>query len=65
MANKLHPSDTRKIRRSLEIFEETGMSHSKIIEQQQKDVSKECLYNALGIFLTCEKEVLHSRIDNR
>ncbi|XP_057268563.1 tRNA dimethylallyltransferase [Pezoporus wallicus] len=37
MAAKLHPHDKRKVARSLQVFEETGIPHSEILQQQQEE----------------------------
>ncbi|XP_075629942.1 tRNA dimethylallyltransferase isoform X1 [Balearica regulorum gibbericeps] len=37
MAAKLHPHDKRKMARSLQVFEETGIPHSEILHQQQEE----------------------------
>ncbi|XP_064408307.1 tRNA dimethylallyltransferase [Latimeria chalumnae] len=36
MAARLHPHDKRKVARSLQVYEETGIPHSKLIHQQQQ-----------------------------
>eukprot|EP00062_Callorhinchus_milii_P020731 gi/632976706/ref/XP_007904945.1/ PREDICTED: tRNA dimethylallyltransferase, mitochondrial isoform X2 [Callorhinchus milii] len=36
MAAKLHPNDKRKVVRSLQIYEEAGIPHSKILQQQRQ-----------------------------
>ncbi|KAG3282849.1 tRNA isopentenyltransferase 1, transcript variant X2 [Ictidomys tridecemlineatus] len=37
MAAKLHPHDKRKVARSLQVFEETGISHSEFLHQQHAE----------------------------
>nr|XP_009940316.1 PREDICTED: tRNA dimethylallyltransferase, mitochondrial [Opisthocomus hoazin] len=37
MAAKLHPHDKRKVARSLQVFEQTGIPHSEILHQQQEE----------------------------
>ncbi|NXU59142.1 MOD5 dimethylallyltransferase, partial [Turnix velox] len=37
MAAKIHPHDKRKVARSLQVFEETGIPHSEILHQQQEE----------------------------
>ncbi|XP_068773455.1 tRNA dimethylallyltransferase isoform X2 [Struthio camelus] len=37
MAAKLHPHDKRKVARSLQVFEETGIAHSEILHRQQEE----------------------------
>ncbi|XP_070466266.1 tRNA dimethylallyltransferase isoform X22 [Equus przewalskii] len=36
-AAKLHPHDKRKVARSLQVFEETGISHSEFLHRQQAE----------------------------
>ena len=68
MAKKLHPSDTRKIRRSLEIFQRTGKRHSQlIIEQHERGggVGGTKRYDSAIFWLHAERDVLDERIDSR
>lgn len=66
MANKIHPNDYRKIRRSLEIYESTGIRQSDhIIQQLERNKKEQPRYNVRCIWLTCDLEVLHKRLDNR
>ncbi|XP_054393513.1 tRNA dimethylallyltransferase isoform X5 [Pongo abelii] len=37
MAAKLHPHDKRKVARSLQVFEETGISHSEFLHRQHTE----------------------------
>ncbi|XP_059996435.1 tRNA dimethylallyltransferase isoform X2 [Lagenorhynchus albirostris] len=37
MAAKLHPHDKRKVARSLQVFEETGISHSEFLHRQHSE----------------------------
>ncbi|KAF6345938.1 tRNA isopentenyltransferase 1 [Rhinolophus ferrumequinum] len=37
MAAKLHPHDKRKVARSLQVFEETGISHSEFLQRQHAE----------------------------
>ncbi|XP_031320733.1 tRNA dimethylallyltransferase isoform X4 [Camelus dromedarius] len=37
MAAKLHPHDKRKVARSLQVFEETGISHSEFLHRQHAE----------------------------
>ena len=61
MAEKLHPNDFRKIRRSIEIFEETGERNSVLIQRQKgmqssQELRLQCLLFWLGTCyaLRCE-----------
>uniref|UniRef100_A0A8C4JRM0 tRNA dimethylallyltransferase n=1 Tax=Dromaius novaehollandiae TaxID=8790 RepID=A0A8C4JRM0_DRONO len=37
MAARLHPHDKRKVARSLQVFEETGIPHSELLHRQQQE----------------------------
>ncbi|CAJ0932455.1 unnamed protein product [Ranitomeya imitator] len=37
MAAKLHPHDTRKVARSLQVYEESGISHTEHLRRQQEE----------------------------
>ena len=71
MAEKLHPNDTRKIKRSLEVYEKSGITHSEHIAQQhsQKGSSEHSgpmrLKNVCVLWLQCEYETLDKRLDAR
>jgi tRNA dimethylallyltransferase len=73
MAARWHPKDGRKIRRSLEIFFQTGRPASEIYKEQmtQKrkamDESEGLLRfpNTLVFWVHAEKEILNARLDAR
>ncbi len=71
MAQKLHPNDTRKIKRSLQVYERSGIIHSKHIAQQQsQEGSSEYsgpmrFKNVCVLWLRCEFETLDKRLDAR
>lgn len=66
MSNKIHPNDYRKIRRSLEIYEQTKIPHSQlIINQIERNKNELPRYNVRVIWLTCDLDVLHKRLDER
>lgn len=73
MAARWHPKDGRKIRRSLEIFFQTGRPASEIYKEQmaQKNEAldkEKCLLrfqNTLVFWVHAEKEVLNTRLDTR
>ncbi|KAJ6151396.1 hypothetical protein N7470_006993 [Penicillium chermesinum] len=73
MAARWHPKDGRKIRRSLEIFFQTGRRASEIYAEQQA-LKKETVQNKEGLlrfsdtvifWVHAEKEVLNGRPDSR
>ncbi|MGD9974343.1 MAG: tRNA (adenosine(37)-N6)-dimethylallyltransferase MiaA [Desulfatirhabdiaceae bacterium] len=61
-ANRIHPNDTYRIIRALEIFETTGTPMSKL--HQRHGFSTE-IFAAGMIGLYRQKELLYERIDNR
>ncbi|KAJ5352322.1 hypothetical protein N7452_001296 [Penicillium brevicompactum] len=73
MAARWHPNDGRKIRRSLEIFFQTGRPASEIYNEQ-KAQKKEALTqdegllrfpNTLVFWVHSDKEILNARLDAR
>ncbi|XP_066494595.1 tRNA dimethylallyltransferase [Tiliqua scincoides] len=71
MAAKLHPHDRRKLARSLQIYEEMGISHSELLQQQQKEEGGGPLGGPLKypnpciLWLYTEQAVLEKRLDER
>ncbi|CAL5868869.1 uncharacterized protein PFLUO_LOCUS3096 [Penicillium psychrofluorescens] len=73
MAGRWHPKDTRKIRRSLEIYLQTGRPASEIYAEQKllkkqavmKDEGLLRFENTLILWVHAEKEVLNARLDAR
>ncbi|KAJ6663388.1 hypothetical protein lerEdw1_009467 [Lerista edwardsae] len=71
MAAKLHPHDRRKLARSLQIYEEMGVSHSELLRQQQKEEGGGPLGGPLKypnpciLWLYTEQAVLEKRLDER
>jgi tRNA dimethylallyltransferase len=71
MATRLHPNDTRKIARSLQVYEQHGIPHSKLLADQQKKEGGTAFGGPLRFdftcvfWLQCEKEVLNDRLDKR
>lgn len=75
MAARWHPKDARKIRRSLEIYFQTGRPASEIYAEQQVQKEKAVLQsegqgllrfeNTLIFWVHAEKEVLNARLDAR
>ena len=58
-AQKLHPNDTKRVIRALEIYDTTGKQKS---EQVQEKISK---YDFKLLFLNTDREVLYDRINKR
>jgi tRNA dimethylallyltransferase len=73
MAARWHPKDGRKIRRSLEIFFQTGRPASEIYKEQMTQKRKAMeesegllrFPNTLVFWVHAEKEVLNARLDAR
>ncbi|MFO7970121.1 MAG: tRNA (adenosine(37)-N6)-dimethylallyltransferase MiaA [Desulfobacterales bacterium] len=61
-AERIHPNDSYRIIRALEVYELTGKS---ITEFQQDHGFKENRFNALKIGLHIKRELLYDRIDHR
>nr|XP_057902540.1 tRNA dimethylallyltransferase isoform X2 [Doryrhamphus excisus] len=71
MAAMLHPNDKRKIARSLQVYEETGVPHSSWLEEQRgqrggNDLGGPLRYPDPCIFwLHADMDVLDNRLDAR
>ena len=71
MADRLHPSDSRKIARSLQVYEQLGRPHSKILQEQQQRLGGSAYggpqrYKHTCVFwLQCQREILNERLDSR
>ena len=62
MAAKIHPNDSQRIKRGLEIYEETGKTWSEHIQRQKNQKMSNCLI--LGL-TTADRTVLYERINRR
>ncbi|KAM9340361.1 tRNA dimethylallyltransferase [Symphorus nematophorus] len=71
MAAMLHPNDKRKIARSLQIHEETGVPHSRWLEEQRGQVGGDGLGGPLRypdpciFWLHADMDALDKRLDTR
>uniref|UniRef100_A0A8C5EN27 tRNA dimethylallyltransferase n=1 Tax=Gouania willdenowi TaxID=441366 RepID=A0A8C5EN27_GOUWI len=71
MAAMLHPNDKRKIARSLQIHEETGVPHSRWLEEQRQQEGGDGLGGPLRypepciFWLHAEMKALDTRLDGR
>jgi tRNA dimethylallyltransferase len=73
MAERWHPRDARKIRRSLEIYFQTGRRASEIYAEQKllkneavlKDEGLLRFDNTLIFWVHAEKDILNARLDSR
>ncbi|MCP3891315.1 MAG: tRNA (adenosine(37)-N6)-dimethylallyltransferase MiaA [Desulfobulbaceae bacterium] len=64
-AEKIHPNDTHRLLRALEIYLLTGKPWSDAIREHATDGNKYLFKNVLQIGLTCERSILYQRINNR
>ncbi|XP_073521712.1 tRNA dimethylallyltransferase isoform X1 [Phyllobates terribilis] len=71
MAAKLHPHDKRKVARSLQVFEESGISHTEHLKRQQEEDGGGPLGGSLRyqhhciLWLHSDQEVLNARLNAR
>ena len=64
-AERIHANDEQRILRALEILMCTGIPWSQHLNKQSLDKGKGLFSNSLQIGLTCERQILYSRINNR
>eukprot|EP01063_Lacrimia_lanifica_P016288 TRINITY_DN22899_c0_g1_i1.p1 TRINITY_DN22899_c0_g1~~TRINITY_DN22899_c0_g1_i1.p1 ORF type:complete len:470 (+),score=120.47 TRINITY_DN22899_c0_g1_i1:69-1478(+) len=66
MAAKYHPRDVRRVRRSLEVYEETGEAHSAIIARQVPDTLRFTpAARNIALWVDCDRGTLYGRLDKR
>ncbi|XP_053349205.1 tRNA dimethylallyltransferase [Clarias gariepinus] len=71
MAAMLHPNDARKIARSLQVYQETGLKHSRLLEEQREQDGADGLGGPLRFSNPCifwlhsNMDVLDERLDKR
>ncbi|XP_076291940.1 tRNA dimethylallyltransferase [Lasioglossum baleicum] len=70
MAKRLHPNNTRKIIRSLEVFMQHGVTHSELLKAQRtaggSGLGGRLRYpNSVILWLQCDMTVLEERLDSR
>ncbi|XP_067282236.1 tRNA dimethylallyltransferase isoform X2 [Pseudorasbora parva] len=71
MAAILHPHDARKIARSLQVYRDTGVPHSRLLEEQRGQDGGDCLGGPLRFqdpcifWLHCKMNALDERLDKR
>ena len=66
MAERLHPNDTRKIRRSIDIFKTYGRRHSElIVEQHRRDAAMQPRFDCHAIWLDCSPKIHEIRLSKR
>ncbi|MBU0486102.1 MAG: tRNA (adenosine(37)-N6)-dimethylallyltransferase MiaA [Proteobacteria bacterium] len=65
-AMRIHPNDTNRIIRALEIYQSTGTTWSEYIKKQQNNLKDQIApRNFLKIGLTCDRKILYDRINQR
>jgi len=64
-ASRIHQNDRQRILRGLEIYHSTGIPWSVHLERQKNTQPPIRFSRLLEIGLTCEREVLHQRIEQR
>ncbi|OEU56625.1 MAG: tRNA (adenosine(37)-N6)-dimethylallyltransferase MiaA [Desulfobulbaceae bacterium S3730MH12] len=64
-ANKIHPNDTQRLLRALEIYHSTGRSWSTYLESKASNRQRIHFSNMLQIGLACDRSVLYDRINLR
>ncbi|KAJ3353929.1 hypothetical protein HDU83_006134 [Entophlyctis luteolus] len=65
MADRWHPNDWRKIRRSLKVFYTGGRRHSDILDAQKHDEGGRMRFRTCMFWLWAENAVLDERLDKR
>ncbi|XP_065150626.1 tRNA dimethylallyltransferase isoform X2 [Paramisgurnus dabryanus] len=71
MAAVLHPNDARKIARSLQVFMNSGVPHSRLLEEQRGQDGGDCLGGPLRFrdpcvfWLHSDMDALDERLDKR
>jgi tRNA dimethylallyltransferase len=62
---RIHGNDRQRIIRGLEIYHSTGIPWSEHLERQKNMVPPVCFKRLFEIALTCDREALHKRIEQR
>ncbi|MEE4136729.1 MAG: tRNA (adenosine(37)-N6)-dimethylallyltransferase MiaA [Desulforhopalus sp.] len=64
-AERIHPNDSHRLLRALEIYSASGIPWSEHLRRQRSSSDQRFLKNTLMLGLTCERQVLYQRIDQR
>ncbi len=64
-AARIHPNDTYRLLRALQVFEQTGVAWSVHLARQQQALIDNSQRSILKIGLTCDREQLYERINKR
>jgi tRNA dimethylallyltransferase len=62
---RIHPHDTQRLMRALEIFHATGLPWSEHLRSQARTSSPALLTRVLQLSLTCDRATLYGRIEKR
>lgn len=66
MAARLHVNNVRKVQRSLQVFQQTGVPHSEHIAKQEKEsLNLEKYFDACAFWVHCNKPILAERLAKR
>ena len=66
MAARLHVNNVRKVQRSLQVFEQTGVPHSELLAQQEREARNiEKYFDACAFWVHASKPVLSERLVKR
>lgn len=66
MAARLHMNNVRKVQRSLQVFQQTGVPHSEHIAKQEKEsLNLEKYFDACAFWVHCNKPTLAQRLAKR
>ncbi|MCL2457867.1 MAG: tRNA (adenosine(37)-N6)-dimethylallyltransferase MiaA [Desulfobulbus sp.] len=64
-SERIHCNDTQRLLRGLEIFQATGIPWSQHVRRQQQHQVAPSFFRLLLVGLTCEREMLYDRIQQR
>lgn len=66
MARRLHVNNVRKVQRSLQVFYQTGVPHSELLERQEREQrNSERFFDACAFWVNASKPVLAERLEKR
>ena len=64
-AGRIHPNDSSRIIRALEVYYNTGLPLSDHLRRQKSEAPTSRLLNIISMGLTCERDALYQRINRR
>lgn len=66
MARRLHVNNVRKVQRSLQVFYQTGVPHSELLDRQEREQrNSERYFDACAFWVNASKPVLAERLEKR